>query len=568
MPDTGDDMADVLLNNQFKKDMQQLQNAFLDKLDDLLRDLKVLRPELNAGIAKVGRVEAVYHMVHNLSGSGIIFGFPEVSTAARALYAAFQPLFDLDQHSDAQIESQRATMEYLDHFLSVCDGILSQRSESLQRMILPPPAGKGLTPDSKDVFIIAHTFEQSEKLIAQLNQFGYHPVLVEEELRLQSAIRSAQLKAIVIFSNLGETDVAIIRNILKIEEEAHVNIPVIVIAENDDFETRLSAARIGARGFFSGTPDILKLTERIENLSARTQAAPQFHVLIVDDDDMLAEFYRNTLKRTGLGVTVVSTGEEAMHQLEEHDIDLILVDFTMPRCTGLELSAVIRQHDRYRNIPLMIMSSQEDAEATAARHVELGMDDFLIKPFSPEYLMSVIRTRAIRLSEMKAFISHDHFTGLLNHEQFNEALGREVMRVRRNHARTCYVTLDIDHFRDINAQYGHAAGDKLIKILSRMMQQHLRKSDVIGRCGGQRFGIIMPGCELENAERIIENLRIKFTDQFYDVGLEKARVTFSGGAMQVKGTATLEDLINKADAALREAKKTGRNKVVSVRPEK
>ncbi|MBI1214504.1 MAG: diguanylate cyclase [Alphaproteobacteria bacterium] len=558
----GDTMEDALFNNQFKKDMHQLQNAFLDKLDDVLRELKMLRPEFNTGITKIRKIEAIYHDIHNLAGSGIIFGFPEVSSAARELYAMLRPLFDLEQHSDAQIEMQKATVAYIDNFITACSDILERREESVERMILPPAGGPGLTPDSKDIFIIARTFEQSEEMVTHLNRFGYHPVLVEDQGRLQTAIRGAQLKAILIFSDLDEGDLEIIRSILKTEEEAHVDIPVIVLSEKDDFTTRLAAARIGARGFFSGTPDILKVIERIENLSARTHTAPQFHVLIVDDDEMLSEFYRNTLKRTGLTVTVVASAPAALDQLEEHDIDLVLIDSTMPLCSGLELSTVIHQFDRYRNIPIMIMSSQEDAEAAVARHAELGMDDFIIKPFSPEYLMSVIRTRAIRLSETKAFISHDHFTGLLNHEQFNEALGREVMRVRRHHARSCYVTLDLDHFRDINAEHGHAAGDKLIKVLARMLQQHLRRSDVIGRCGGQRFGVIMPGCDLENAERIIENLRARFTDQFYNVGSGKARVTFSGGITQIKGTATLEDLINKTDAALREAKKTGRNRVI------
>lgn len=553
-----------LFNTQFKKDMQQLQNAFLDKLSDTVRDMKALKPEFNAGIAKLARIETAYHAAHNLAGAGIIFGFPEASAVARTLYAALRPLLDLEQHSDAQVAAQREAAPYVLHFISICEDICLNRAAALERMVLPAAEAKTLAQDTKDVYIIARDYAQSEDMITRLTQFGYRAVLVEDEARLKSALRQGQAKAVLIFSDLDAHDAAVIRALLQTEHEDGVRAPLIVLSGKGDFATRLEAARLGARGFFSGTPDALKIVERIEALAAQARIAPHFHALIVDDDDMLAEFYKNALRREGMGVTVVSDASNALSMLEEHDIDLILVDSTMPSCTGLELRAVIRQHERLRNIPLMIMAPAEDAEAAVARHADLAMDDFIIKPFSPEYLVSLIRTRAIRLTETKAFVSHDHFTGLLNHEQFNQALAREILRVRRHKSRSCYATLDLDHFRDINAAHGHAAGDGLIKLLARMLQQHLRRTDIVGRCGGQRFGIIMPGCDANNAERSLETLRAAFTDQFYAVGKGMARVTFSCGLAPIKGTDTLESLINDTDKALGEAKKTGRNRIVAV----
>jgi diguanylate cyclase (GGDEF)-like protein len=259
---------------------------------------------------------------------------------------------------------------------------------------------------------------------------------------------------------------------------------------------------------------------------------------------------------------VTSNPKECIGILEEQDIDLVLIDFAMPHCSGKELATIIRQYPQYVGLPIVFMSAMEDIEATLI-NTGLGIDDFLVKPFTPQQLVSVVSSRARRAAELRSLMVRDGFTGLINHARFLEILGNTLADVARNETPTSFVMIDIDHFKKINDTYGHAAGDQVIKSLSRMLQQQLRRSDILGRCGGEEFGIIMPNCDLQNAQRIMERLRTIFSEAYYTVGKHRINVTFSAGLMQIKPGDNLDQVINTVDAALYEAKQMGRNRVIA-----
>jgi diguanylate cyclase (GGDEF)-like protein len=551
--------SETAFPSQFRNDMGKLQQAYLERLKGHLTEFRRLREMTAQNILPRRDLQHLYRLSHQLAGSGATFGFPEISRTARELHMALKEHLDAAQPEGAA-PVPAIILERLQAFERICQDAVTRRTQEGEGLDLVAARPLQLDKGGNDVYIIASPRDAgaAKKLSAGLVQFGYGAFVVNDLEAFRSAYNSQYLKAVVIFTALDEDDLGAIQGITR----TNAAIPVIIVAPYDDFEARLSAARLGARGYFAGTPETLAMVGKIEEMSARFDAAPSYRVLIVDDDEMLAQFYSHSLERAGMKTQVVGNAKAALEALAANEVNLLLVDYDMPGCNGQELSSVIRQHDKYLRIPIVFISSQEDIEDLLI-NTGLGIDDFLVKPFTPTHLLSVVKSRAQRADELAALMVRDSFTGLLNHARFNETLAAEVLRARRDGKPAAYAILDIDHFKAVNDTHGHQAGDQVLKTLSRMLQQCLRRTDVVGRCGGEEFGVLMPGCTLEQAQQALESLRAKVAESFFDIPGAKLRVTFSAGLTLVDGTKTADELLRQADAALYRAKQGGRNQVVT-----
>ncbi len=550
--------SEAVFPSQFRKDMGKLQQAYLERLKGHLTDFRRLRELAAQKMIPRRDLQHVYRLSHQLAGSGATFGFPEISASARDLHTALKEYLDAPEDgapSNAPILDRLQAFER-----AALDAIGRRPQEASDQLVLP--AGKSLQLDkgANDVYIVAAERDgaAARKLAEGLNQFGYGSFLVNDLEAFAHAYKQQYLKAVIIYSALAEADLKHVQAVIRTNPQ----IPVIIVSPHGDFEARLEAVRLGAQGYFTGAPETLSFVEKIEAMSAKYAASPDYRVLIIDDDEMLAQFYSHSLERAGMKTAVINNPKDALNVILENDVDLVLMDYQMPGCDGRELAAVIRQHDKYLRLPIVFISSQDDVEKLLINS-GLGIDDFLVKPFSPPQLISVVQNRAQRAAELSALMVRDSFTGLLNHARFNELLGQEVMRTKRTSAPAAYAIIDIDHFKDINDTYGHQAGDAVLKNLTRMLQQHLRRTDVIGRCGGEEFGVLLPGCTLAQAQQIVENLRKKVTEAFFDVPGHKLRVTFSAGVAGIDGRKAADAVIKRADEALYRAKETGRNQVLA-----
>jgi diguanylate cyclase (GGDEF)-like protein len=145
-----------------------------------------------------------------------------------------------------------------------------------------------------------------------------------------------------------------------------------------------------------------------------------------------------------------------------------------------------------------------------------------------------------------------------------EALDKEVMRARRHLRDLSFQMLDIDHFKKINDLHGHLAGDYVLKEVARLIQQRIRRDEVLARYGGEEFAIILPETNLEGARALAEGLREKIEESRFVFQNETIRVTISiGVAMLLDDDRASIDLIKRADEKLYEAKRAGRNRVLA-----
>lgn len=168
------------------------------------------------------------------------------------------------------------------------------------------------------------------------------------------------------------------------------------------------------------------------------------------------------------------------------------------------------------------------------------------------------------LDETSNLVRNDQLTGVLNRRGFDEAIIKEAARSLRHQSPLCLSLLDIDNFKKLNDALGHQAGDAALVHLARVVRETMRPQDTIARYGGEEFVILLPDTSLEDAAAAIVRLQRELTKKFFMHNNERLLITFSAGVTEYLPHETEAAIIKRADEAMYEAKKSGKNRVVSV----
>jgi two-component system, cell cycle response regulator len=296
-------------------------------------------------------------------------------------------------------------------------------------------------------------------------------------------------------------------------------------------------------------------------------------VLIADDSIVSRHLLEATLRKWGYEVMVACDGAEALQILEGKDAPaLIILDWMMPGMTGLEVCRRIRARGSEPYTYILLLTSKSQKE-DLIEGMDAGADDYIAKPFDQNELQ--VRLRAgTRLVDLQAQLlsarealreqaTRDSLTRLWNRSSILEALSRELARAWREASPLGVVMVDLDHFKHINDDHGHLAGDAMLREAARRMQNGVRQYDSIGRYGGEEFLILLPNCGEAESYAQAERLRKQLSQADVRIDETSLRITASFGVTAaVPGEPwTAEGLIRKADEALYAAKKSGRNRV-------
>ena len=334
----------------------------------------------------------------------------------------------------------------------------------------------------------------------------------------------------------------------------------IALAKEGPFERRLWVVRLGFESFFQKPFDTTAIVDLIDRRISERQPDP-FRILIVDDDVELGKYVQVILGGAGMIVESISDPFETLDRIQKFCPELVLIDLNMPTCSGVELATIIRQQDTLSSISIVFLSSETDAaRQIAAMHT--GGDDFLPKSLRSEHLVSAIEARAKRFRQLRAMLVSDSLTGLLNHTATKHQMETEIARAKREDKNVCFVLIDIDHFKAVNDTHGHGLGDEVIRSLALLLKQRFRTTDVLGRLGGEEFGLVLTGVGRENALRIVNEVRVAFSEMVFKADSEDFSVTFSAGVSLYPDHSTVKELSDAADQALYSAKEAGRNQVV------
>ncbi len=409
------------------------------------------------------------------------------------------------------------------------------------------------------ILVIDPQKNRAHDLAAQIALFGYTTVSCTTLNEVRLAAAQQPPAALVCDLSFRETDRIVAASVHEVAQLSPLNIPTIFITADDTFANRLEAVRAGGLAYFSAPVDVGALVARLDEATDRLHPDP-YRVLIVEDSYWNSQLYATILNDAGMTTAIANLPAQALDLIAEQIPDLILMDMYMPECDGIELAAVIRQQPELHRVPIVFLSAETDRNAQLAA-LARGGDDFLTKPILPDHLVASVRSRIQRARVMRSQMVRDSLTGLLNHSVTKEHLEREVARARRNGTTLSIAMLDIDHFKQVNDTYGHAAGDQVLKSMARLLVQRLRASDVVGRYGGEEFAIIMPETDGAAAVSVVDEIRARFAQLHHRAGAIEFHATFSGGVATLTNDSDAATIRENADIALYQAKRHGRNQI-------
>lgn len=551
------DLNDALreLSKRYQRDLPA-KLAEIEALLDTLRETKNIEPEA---------AQTLHRLVHGLTGSGATFGLSALSNAARVLEATIKENLQdrIGGLSDDVLKKIAAQWGEVNAASSSYDSspVLNAGNSAHAQTFIKPE--EFANEESGYILLVEDDPEQAMNLQLQLGHFGYSVKVLHDTTMLNAAIAETVPDVIIMDVVFPEGHLAGPLTITGLSDEIKARIPVIFISSRGDIVSRLSAVRAGAAAYFTKPVDIGVLIDNLDKLSTSTKPDGA-KILIVDDSASLSSYYAMTLQSAGMETAVVTDPLKVLDVMSEFTPELILVDMYMPGCNGLELAKIIRQQESYVSTPIVFLSAETDVE----KHLEamqFGADDFLTKPIQPAHLISSVDSRVQRYRILRSFMVRDSLTGLLNHTKIKEELESEIMRAERQKNSLVFAMLDIDFFKKVNDNYGHPAGDRVIKSLSRLLQQRLRKTDVIGRYGGEEFAVILKDTDAAGAFAILDNIRQAFEKILQHAENGEFSVTFSCGVAAYPESATTSEISIAADKALYEAKHAGRNRVVIAR---
>jgi diguanylate cyclase (GGDEF)-like protein len=316
----------------------------------------------------------------------------------------------------------------------------------------------------------------------------------------------------------------------------------------------------------SGSPSLPDDPER--RGSDRIVAAT---VLVVDDSRATRRILRRELEKAGYGVAEAADGRDALATCKTVNPDLVLLDVDMPVMDGPAALAAMRADDDLADTPVLFLTARTGG-ADVAEGLRLGAQDYLRKPCDPAELAARVamalnqrsrhehlRERAEQADQLSVV---DTLTGLANRRGFDRKV-EELKLTLDGTTRVGLVMIDIDHFKQVNDSEGHLVGDVVLRIAARRLLGALDPEQLLARWGGEEFVVLAAAGADPPIEELAERLRSVICSNPFGISDGRTvKITASAGCGSGP-LGALEAIVHLADEALYDAKRGGRNRVVS-----
>jgi len=289
-------------------------------------------------------------------------------------------------------------------------------------------------------------------------------------------------------------------------------------------------------------------------------------ILVVDDSELNLQILTGVLQKKAYEVFTTNDGGQVMKIVSNNPVDIILLDIIMPNIDGFEVCRLLKNNHATKDIPIIMVTARTDSESIK-KALDLGVFDYIKKPIEEVEVIARVQS-ALRfkeqLDQLKELSMKDGLTGLYNHSLLIELLEKELANHTRLEQGIAFVMLDIDFFKKVNDTYGHQAGDVVLKEVAEILRRSVRKGDIVGRYGGEEFGIVFLNFPKEDVVRTCERIRKKVENYIFNNSKTAMHITISLGVCYKEPERALstQEMIQHADEALYQAKGSGRNKVV------
>jgi diguanylate cyclase (GGDEF)-like protein len=338
------------------------------------------------------------------------------------------------------------------------------------------------------------------------------------------------------------------------------NIPTIVFTGelSDDIREKIWSKKVVDYVFKESGQNL----DYVIHLIKRINKNKLIKAMVVDDSKTFCAKVSDLLTVHRYNVVQAGNGIEALEILKKNpDIKLIITDYNMPHMDGFQLIKEIRNKYSKEDISIIGMSGDN---LLSAKFIKLGANDFFSKDFfTEEFYCRVTQNIEMNehIKEIKDASNKDFLTGIYNRRYFFSTGHKLFENAKRNNLSIIIAMIDIDFFKKVNDQYGHDAGDLVIKEVAHVLQQRFRKSDIVSRFGGEEFCVLACNMGIENTGKVFEEIRKKIEDSEIKSKKNTIKITVSTGICS-KTMESMENMIEYADQMLYKAKTDGRNRVV------
>ncbi|MES0131147.1 PleD family two-component system response regulator [Mesorhizobium sp. M0029] len=384
-------------------------------------------------------------------------------------------------------------------------------------------------------------------------------------------------------------------------DPATAHIPVVMVTALGHVADRVRGLEAGADDFLTKPVNDLQLMTRVKSLVrlksltdelrlrasttrnigveallsrsfASEDATPK--VLLIDERKSSVERIQNML-RGSAELDIATDPHAGFFQAAEAPYECVLISTGFTDFDPLRLCSQLRSLDRTRFLPIILIAD-EGEEGRIIRGLELGINDYLMRPIDQQELTARLRTQVRRKrynDQLRASVTQtiemavtDALTGLHNRRYLDSHLQTLFDRAVARRRPLSVMITDLDRFKTVNDSHGHDGGDDVLREFARRLRKNVRGIDLACRFGGEEFVVVMPDTDGTVAEKVAERIRAEIAQLPFAIGPDgKAiEVTVSVGVSSVlKGADTVAALMKRADVALYEAKSGGRNRVVA-----
>lgn len=344
-------------------------------------------------------------------------------------------------------------------------------------------------------------------------------------------------------------------------------VPVVMVTRRDSVKLRQEYIDLSYIHFLQYSRDIKKLKNNFERLLKELEHRKQMRALrfaVIDDDKFQLHAVHQLFRKHGINDVHFFNSPEEFEGVDE-EFDVYLVDLVMPNKSGDEIIFELRM--KYSDAVVLAVSSLESSDVIS-KVLSLGANDYIVKPYNEtifmaklmsnsrlRYLLKENRNKTIALEEMAV---RDPMTNLYNHRKLDLVLSELNDEYKKNGQIYSVIMADVDHFKTINDTFGHTKGDQILIKIAEKLKFIVKDKGVIGRYGGEEFIIILPNTHESEAFFIAEKIRRNIEDENYEID---QKITISMGVAEITKEQPL--IIDRADRMLYQAKREGRNRVVT-----